>query len=475
MEEKWQEQYDLGVRYLSEGKYEEAVIAFTAAIEIDENPAAAYAGLGDAYLALGNNEEAANNYQTAINKNPEQPEIYVSLSNAYEKMDDIKRAKEILINAPENVRNSSIVQKEIDALTERTWTKFFDQGEEYLSAGDYDNAIQSFTLAVEADPNRALAYSRRGKAAIADRINPNLDAAQVDFETAISLNGALVEAWLGLADVYVQRGDNETALDILKRGLEKNENSQALLDMINEIETSIKYNSYGATTFSFRQEYVVFEELPKEEQTFVQAVCEAAIAEDTEALLNLISLPFGDFYNEGNYTEWNEYKIQLRSTGRGESGGRLTLEMRPENGMGYYFDIMYSNDMEREDGWTDRVWIYQVACPCKDWCWNGELNCTRIEKQNVSLHEPRTRKIIGADNYIYTDTTHGNIVEGLRDGEYDIEHSSYIESINRTTTENKIESYHQGLQNDFPAIYSVYEFGFSASLSDDWFIDKLYW
>ena len=28
----WQEQYDLGIRYLSEGNYEEAIIAFTAAI-----------------------------------------------------------------------------------------------------------------------------------------------------------------------------------------------------------------------------------------------------------------------------------------------------------------------------------------------------------------------------------------------------------------------------------------------------------
>ena len=37
-EKKWQEQYDLGVRYLSEGNYEEAVIAFTAAIEIDPKP-----------------------------------------------------------------------------------------------------------------------------------------------------------------------------------------------------------------------------------------------------------------------------------------------------------------------------------------------------------------------------------------------------------------------------------------------------
>ena len=45
----WQEQYDLGVRYLSERNYEEAIIAFTAAIEIDSKRPEAYVGRGDAY------------------------------------------------------------------------------------------------------------------------------------------------------------------------------------------------------------------------------------------------------------------------------------------------------------------------------------------------------------------------------------------------------------------------------------------
>ena len=43
-EAQWQEQYDLGVRYLSEGNYEEAIIAFTAAIEIDPSAADALRG-----------------------------------------------------------------------------------------------------------------------------------------------------------------------------------------------------------------------------------------------------------------------------------------------------------------------------------------------------------------------------------------------------------------------------------------------
>ena len=48
----WQEQYDLGVRYLEEGNYEEAILAFTAAIEIDPKRAEAYNQLARVYLAM---------------------------------------------------------------------------------------------------------------------------------------------------------------------------------------------------------------------------------------------------------------------------------------------------------------------------------------------------------------------------------------------------------------------------------------
>lgn len=54
----WQEQYDLGIRYLSEGNYEEAIIAFMAAIEIDPKQANAYLGLADAYYIIGNYDRA---------------------------------------------------------------------------------------------------------------------------------------------------------------------------------------------------------------------------------------------------------------------------------------------------------------------------------------------------------------------------------------------------------------------------------
>ena len=55
-EQTWQEQYELGMRYLSEGNYEEAIIAFTAAIDIDPKQPDAYLGLADAYEAQGDLE-----------------------------------------------------------------------------------------------------------------------------------------------------------------------------------------------------------------------------------------------------------------------------------------------------------------------------------------------------------------------------------------------------------------------------------
>lgn len=56
--DRWQEQYDLGVRYLSDGEYEEAIIAFNAAIEIDPMQADAYLNLANAYIGMNNFDAA---------------------------------------------------------------------------------------------------------------------------------------------------------------------------------------------------------------------------------------------------------------------------------------------------------------------------------------------------------------------------------------------------------------------------------
>ena len=109
-EAKWQEQYDLGMKYVSEGNYEEAIIAFAAAIEIDPNNADAYIGRADAYLALGNTEEnlasARADYEKAAELSgmaeadsgitQKIAQAYESLADGYIDGDDWNKAVEIL-------------------------------------------------------------------------------------------------------------------------------------------------------------------------------------------------------------------------------------------------------------------------------------------------------------------------------------------------------------------------------------------
>ena len=60
----WQAQYDLGVRYLSEGNYEEAILAFEAAIKIDPKNADAYRKLAEAYEKTGDEDAALRTLET---------------------------------------------------------------------------------------------------------------------------------------------------------------------------------------------------------------------------------------------------------------------------------------------------------------------------------------------------------------------------------------------------------------------------
>ena len=96
----WQEQYDLGVRYLSEGNYEEAVIAFTAAIEIDPKRVDAYIGRGDAYLGQGAADEyltaAFTDFETALSLDDTNADAYLGMAEVYIARKQFDEAMEIL-------------------------------------------------------------------------------------------------------------------------------------------------------------------------------------------------------------------------------------------------------------------------------------------------------------------------------------------------------------------------------------------
>lgn len=117
----WQEQYDLGVRYLSEGKYEEAIIAFTAAIEIDPKQAPAYVGRGNAYVHSGKTDgnlvAAQADYEKAIELDGSDSDAYLGLANIYLSMGNTEMALQVLNDALDAVNNVSPIQRRLDELT----------------------------------------------------------------------------------------------------------------------------------------------------------------------------------------------------------------------------------------------------------------------------------------------------------------------------------------------------------------------
>lgn len=96
----WQEQYDLGVRYLSEGNYAKAIIAFTAAIEIDPKLTDAYIGRGNAYVGSGETDEnlaaALADYEMAIGLDETNADAYLGLVDVYIRRGEYEKAMEIL-------------------------------------------------------------------------------------------------------------------------------------------------------------------------------------------------------------------------------------------------------------------------------------------------------------------------------------------------------------------------------------------
>ena len=74
----WEKHYELGAKYLSEGNYEEAIIEFTAAIELDESKAEAYIGAADGYVGMEEYQKAIDILTTGYEKCNDE-EIYDKL------------------------------------------------------------------------------------------------------------------------------------------------------------------------------------------------------------------------------------------------------------------------------------------------------------------------------------------------------------------------------------------------------------
>lgn len=136
----WQEQYDLGVRYLSEGNYKEAILAFTKVIQIEPANVKAYLGLSEAYYQQGDLEAAKDILRTGLLAVEDGLELE-------ERSRKLEPAPE-----PKQVESPADALAQIVNTTQRRYPVIYLNGLE-----DARDQVLELTSVVEADPFAQLA------------------------------------------------------------------------------------------------------------------------------------------------------------------------------------------------------------------------------------------------------------------------------------------------------------------------------
>lgn len=147
--EPWKEQYDLGIRYLSEQNYSEAILAFTAAIEVDPNRPELYIGRARAYVASGETEEnlaaALADYEKAQELGYTAADLWLGLADIYIRQGDYDKALEILQEGLEATGGDASIQAKIDEMESGTITDSSGRQRKHTTY-DSDGNLLQYTL-----------------------------------------------------------------------------------------------------------------------------------------------------------------------------------------------------------------------------------------------------------------------------------------------------------------------------------------
>lgn len=221
---------------------------------------------------------------------------------------------------------------------EARWQEQYDLGIKFVNEAKYEEAILSFTKALEIDPKQPVVYIR-------------------------------------LADAYIAAGNNRGAVDILLKGYEETQSADisAKLDSVtgaspdeNTGSEDIPY-AEPLEVFEGRQEYVEFSRLPAEVQAATVDLTDIVFSGQTPDLQNSdIFTALKAVNSEGRYfvyTTWDKYRVSIEVW-----NNYYNIEMRPENGMGYYASANFDTDGSGNYG------SYWATCNCVNWQFNGLMD-----------------------------------------------------------------------------------------------------
>jgi tetratricopeptide (TPR) repeat protein len=171
----WVAHVNLGQIYSGQGRWQEAVAAYQAALaSADEDlPAALYLRIGEAYEQSGDPEAALRTYEQALALEPDSPQALEALGGYYFRREDWTKAEEVL-------------QQEIAAHPNRLEARL-NLGAVYLAQRRLDDAAAQIQAVLQLDPANADAHFNLGQIY---REQGRLADAESELQLVLRLNPA---------------------------------------------------------------------------------------------------------------------------------------------------------------------------------------------------------------------------------------------------------------------------------------------
>jgi tetratricopeptide (TPR) repeat protein len=164
------EWYRKGSEALRAGNNNEAIAAYSKAIQLDPKYVRAYIDRSFVYNRLGNYQQCFNDANKAIELDPGDARAYVNRGVAYSRLGNAQLAI--------NDYNKAI------GLNPRYALAYVNRSAAFIKLGNYRQAIKDANKAIELNPNNAMAYFNRGTAYAKLGQKKNADN---DYQTARSL------------------------------------------------------------------------------------------------------------------------------------------------------------------------------------------------------------------------------------------------------------------------------------------------
>lgn len=154
---------DLGNKCLSEGNYEEAIIAFTAAIEIDPNIADAYLGRAEAYVFSGETAEnlssALADYENVLAMDETNAAVYLGIADVYIRQSEFDKALEILQTGLDKTGGNAEIAGKIEEIESGNITDSQNRLRGKFAYGENGELIWYHTFTYDEQGRRASATS----------------------------------------------------------------------------------------------------------------------------------------------------------------------------------------------------------------------------------------------------------------------------------------------------------------------------